>query len=94
MVQRIKDFVLGSVLVLALFIIPSGIGGNIETHYKLNAVVTEINNDIVTVEDKNGNEWEFIGTDFEIGQNVKMTMFNHYTDNTIEDDEIIKVKVV
>lgn len=94
MVQKVKDFILGMVIFFGLFVLPSGIVGNIETHYTLNGVVTEIKNDIVTIEDKNGNEWEFESSDFTIGQNVKMTMFNGCTDNTNRDDEIVKIKPI
>lgn len=91
--RKIINCVLGCV-VLAVLIILSGVVGHIETHYTREGVVTEVNNNIVTVCDAQGNEWEFMGEGYSQGQEVCLTMYNANTDSNIYDDEVVKVRVL
>lgn len=62
--------------------------------YPLSTVVVELNeeNDIVTVEDFNGNLWEFEGVeDWEVGDICAMIMRDNAT-KIIFDDEIISTR--
>ena len=62
--------------------------------YPLSTVVTEINikDDSVTVEDPNGNLWDFYGIeDWEVGDGCSLLMDNNGTEN-IEDDIIISTQ--
>lgn len=63
----------------------------IEGYYPLTTVVYDMDreNDIVTVEDANGNLWEFEGCeDWEIGDICSLLMFDNGT-VSIYDDKII-----
>lgn len=66
----------------------------VENLYPLSTVVTGINieDDSVTVEDSNGNLWDFYGTeDWEVGDGCSLLMDSNGTDN-IEDDIIISTQ--
>lgn len=45
------------------------------------------------VEDKQGNIWVFEGSDYELGDELILTMYTNHTDENIYDDEIINVKI-
>lgn len=60
--------------------------------YPLSTVVTEINNDIVTVEDSNGNLWSFNGAeDWEINDSCALIMDDNNTKD-IRDDVIVSTR--
>lgn len=89
---------LGLILFCIAFIFALGFVGSMdyadETHYALSTTVVEVDhfNDIVTVEDFNGNIWEFEGVeDWEVGDIASCLMDSKGTE-TIFDDEIVKVK--
>lgn len=76
-------------LVLLLLILTSPV-----RFYALTTQVVEIDRDagIVTVEDANGNLWEFEGVeDWEVGDCASMIMSDNGTD-TIFDDEILDIR--
>lgn len=77
-------------LVITAFLIV----GHIETHYSMIATVTYINNnDYVTVVDSKGDTWAFYGTDFSIGDKVKLKMFTNCTDSIYDDEVVGAVKM-
>lgn len=60
--------------------------------YPLTTTVTEVNNDIVTVEDSNGNLWSFNGAeDWEINDSCALIMNDNNTKD-IRDDVIISTR--
>lgn len=65
-----------------------------EHHYNKVAKVKDVDDVVVTIEDTNGYEWEFIGVGFKQGMIVKARMFTNYTDNIIGDDVIESVNAV
>lgn len=65
-----------------------------ENHYEKVAKVKDVDDVVVTIEDTNGYEWEFIGVGFEQGMIVKARMFTNYTDNIIGDDVVENVNAV
>ena len=83
----------GAVVVIFLLFAPAMIGGTIETHYKQSGIVTSVNEDRIVIMDNRGELWTFV-TDkkFSICDEVQILMFNNYTDNTIYDDVVVKVK--
>ena len=93
MKEKIEDTVIG-ILLIGVFIFIMGVAGYIETHYTREATVIKINEDEIVVEDSIHHHWVFYGKDYKIGDKIKMTMFNNYTDSNIYDDKIIKVKKV
>ena len=48
-----------------------------ENHYDKVAKVKSVDNGVVTIEDTNGFEWEYIGTGFKQGMVVKARMFTN-----------------
>lgn len=85
--------------VITLISLMLSANGNIyfstDTLYPHTAVVSSIDceSDIVTVEDFNGNLWEFIGVeDWNCGDICSMIMDTKGTDDDITDDEIVSVK--
>ena len=86
------------IMMMAIF----SIGGNTKAETKINpdnvyakvAIVTEIDrkNDLVTVRDGVGYEWQFYGVeDWMIGDYASMVMYDNKT-KSIFDDSIIDVK--
>ena len=99
MKDRIGAMVCTLILVIGLALIiwytsPMSDNTNKANAYALTAQVIEIDyaNDIVTVEDFNGNTWQFSGTeDWELLDCVSLVMNDHGTD-TIVDDIIVDIK--
>ena len=56
-----------------------------------NCKVIEVSGEVITVEDRGGNIWEFYGEGYCVGDRVNLKM---YTNCTAEftDDEVISVK--
>lgn len=83
------------VLVAGLFTVAFAICGNVESKYKIEAEITDLQGYTYTAVDVAGYEWKFEDdTLFPVGTKVKLKMFNHCTDNSRADDEIVKVKPV
>lgn len=93
-VSEIKKLIFGFFATIMLLIVIPLTMGSIETTYTREGKIVEVHNTIVIIEDTTGNEWEYEAADFSIGDNVKMKMFNNYTDNTILDDVITSVKII
>ena len=67
--------------------------GNIDSHYKIEAEITELNGYTYTAVDIAGYEWKFSDdTLYPVGTKVKLKMHNNCTHNSRVDDEIVKVK--
>ena len=73
----------------------------VETHYtRKDCVVVEIEQRLVTVVDKAGNEWCYYmdSEDYTdvpcVGTVVDLLMYTAHTDGYIYDDEILEVRVV
>ncbi len=78
-------------MIVLVIITVLGVLGYYEHHYTRECVVVSVDQEIVTAEDKQGNLWDFIGTDYQENERVTLTMFDNYT-GTMYDDEIVKVK--
>ena len=78
------------IMVLTVIVI-IGLMGTIETTYARNAVVVNVDNLVVTAEDKQGNLWVFVADDYSINDDVTLIMNDNHT-TKITDDKIIKVK--
>ena len=81
-----QGFIILAVMIIILFGVMY-----IESHYTKEAIVTNIEQDTVTVQDTEGNEWQFIASEYELGQNLTLVMFTNNTDSRA-DDIIQKVK--
>ena len=78
---------------LIAFVIMFVFASWIDTHYtRKDCVVVGYVEDVVTVEDSCGYEWQYIGEGYEIGDVVDLVMYTNHTDNYIYDDEIVEVK--
>lgn len=67
----------------------------VNNYYGMTAIVTNISRplDCVTIEDCNGNLWQFDGVeDYEIGDICSCVMSNNNTEDTIIDDTIVSVQ--
>ena len=66
----------------------------VEVHYtRHDCTVVSYVEDVVVVEDKTGNEWEFIAEGLEIGDKVDLKMHTNFTDDYIYDDIVEGCKV-
>lgn len=79
------------VSVIAVIVILAGVG-YVNTHYtRPNCRVMEVSGEVITVEDKGGNIWEFYGEGYRVGDRVNLKMYTNCTAD-FTDDEIISVK--
>ena len=95
MTKRAKETIMGLVA-LTIVIIMFGIVGHVETHYtRKDCKVVETSGKAVYVADNTGNEWCYVADEEvpKVGTKVDLKMFTAYTDNTIDDDEIVNVIV-
>lgn len=89
--MRVNKEMLMGLLVGVIFTFGLGVCSIIDTQYKKDAVVVCTRANTVVVQDEHGNEWGFIGTEYEVGKKVTLVMDNNHTSN-IRDDRIVKVK--
>lgn len=81
------------VVMLVVFVVMFVFASWIDTHYtRHDCEVIGYVEDVVTVEDSCGYQWQFIGEGYEVGDTVSLKMYTNHTDNYIYDDEIIEVK--
>lgn len=83
---------LGLAVGVTIFIAVLALLGVVESRYTREAVVIEIKEDRVVIEDTCGYVWSFIGTGYQEGEEVTLVMDNNLTISDIRDDKIIKVK--
>lgn len=62
-------------------------------HYTTEAIVTSINNNLITVCDTSNNVWSFYGKGYSKGNVVRMTMDTNNT-REMKDDKIINAKII
>lgn len=56
-----------------------------------NCKVIEVSGEVITVEDRGGNIWEFYGEGYCVGDKVNLKMYTNCTEE-IADDKIVSVK--
>ena len=79
------------VVIVLVVIALIGIAITIENRYTRDVVVTEVQDQEVTVTDVSGNEFSFYGTDYTVDQEIVVVMTTNNTDS-ITDDKIIDVR--
>lgn len=79
------------ILIVITVIIIIDLFGMIENTYTRDVVVTEVQDQEVTVTDVSGNEFSFYGTDYTVDQEITVVMTTNNTDS-ITDDKIIDVR--
>lgn len=94
MFKELMQIIIEGITIITIMIAPAGIAGTIETQYSQVGMVIEENHHILTIEDSCGECWEYKSEDFHLNDKVKITFWNHATDNTRKDDEIIRLKKV
>ena len=93
MTKRAKEVIMGLVA-LTIIVVAFGIVGHVETHYtRKDCKVVETSGKAVYVVDNTGNEWCYVADEEvpKVGTKVDLKMFTAYTDNKINDDEIVEV---
>ena len=92
----LKMFLVTVAMFLIVMVGPAIIG-HIETHYtREDCVVVNIVDDEVIVKDKGDRLWSFYITEdseLEVNDIIDVKMFTNYTDNNIDDDEIVDIKI-
>lgn len=90
--ELIKNILSEFALILTLLLLFT-IAGYGDSHYIMKGTVvsTSFNGDIC-IEDTAGNLWDMANKGYCRGDRVFMMFFTDYTDNTREDDEIVKIK--
>lgn len=65
----------------------------IDTHYTREAIVTNVEQSLVTATDDDDNVWQFKATNIHKGQHIKMIMDNNHTIIN-DDDKVVNVKIL
>ena len=78
-------------LITILIFVGIAIGQTLEVHYNRDVVVTNIQDQEVTIVDIQGHRWIFYGEDYTVGQRLTVTMYTNHTE-VIDDDMIVEVK--
>lgn len=81
------------IMILIISFVLIGCSMNYYTRY--DCVVYSIEDNIITVEDNNGQLWSFIAEDnhnYKQFDKVSLKMHNNHTEDNIEDDIIMEVK--
>lgn len=79
-----------TVVMFALFILCACFVGNIETRYTRKGIVTNVCNNVVTIEDEFGEVWLIEDDTYNVNDKVTMRINTNHT-NEIHDDFIEKV---
>ena len=91
------EMFLGTIAIFLIVIVGPTIIGYIETHYtREDCVVVNIVDDEVIVKDKGDRLWSFYITEdseLEVNDIIDVKMFTNYTDDNIDDDEIVDIKI-
>lgn len=90
MSKKTQENLMG-LFVAVVFVLILTICSIIETQYTREATVVGYRTDAVVVQDKQGNEWSFIGTGYDLGEKLVLVMDNNHT-MQVEDDRIIRIK--
>lgn len=90
--KKIKIVLL--IIMLVILYIYAVKDANIHNSYEIDAVVVANYNHWVMVKDINGNLWEFDGYGYNIGNKVKLSMYNNCSPNYIDDDIIENVTIL
>ena len=80
-----------TILLIIILLTMVGISNTVEAHYTRDVVVTDVDCIEVIVEDEQGHLWSFVGSDYTVGQQLTVVMYDNHTDS-ITDDEIVRVK--
>ena len=91
-IHRFIDDVKMIMIIFVVFFLVPGFVGAVETHYTMESTVIETTANEIVVEDKTGNVWSFEGDVYQVGEEVRVVFFTNYTDNTRNDDIIVRVK--
>jgi hypothetical protein len=83
--------IITTILIIIILLTMLGISNTVEAHYNREVVVTDVDCIEVTVEDEQGHLWSFFGSDYRVGQQLTVVMYDNHTDS-ITDDEIVRVK--
>ena len=85
-----KKALIAVVITMATMLIltTTGVIKQTQRQYEAEAVVIKVEDNIITVIDTTGNEREFYGEGFEIGDRITITL-QDYNTRTPTDDEII-----
>ena len=74
-----------------LLFVGVALGQTFEAHYNREVIVTNAQDQEITVVDVQGHSWVFYGEDYAVGQRLTVTMYTNHTE-VIDDDMIIEVK--
>lgn len=95
MTKKNNLFILKWIATLILVIFFIRYVDNADTTVVRKGVVEKVENEIIEIVDNSGNVWEWKQEEkenFTKNQKVKLIMNNNHTEDTIEDDIIIKIK--
>ena len=79
---------------LILFVLVLILCNYIETTDIKKATVTKVENEIVTLIDEDGEEWQVAFDNFLVGDNVEITINNNHSDKDFSDDKITKINKI
>ena len=79
------------IIIVLTIITVFGLIGMMESTYTRDVIVTDVDCIEVTVEDRQGHRWSFLGDEYKVGQEITVVMNDNHT-SRITDDKIVDVK--
>ena len=80
------------IIIITCFIVCLTLCSHIGTTYTRSATVIDVIEDLIVAKDSTGNIWKFKGTNFIIGDQIKLIMDNQLTDENVKDDIVKDAK--
>lgn len=81
------------IAIITVFATLLAMAGFVECHYTQDATITALEEDgEVVFVDARGEEWNFFGEGYEVGQEVRVTFYTNHTDRYIYDDVVYIVR--
>jgi hypothetical protein len=69
-------------------------GNNVTSYYSVEGAVSAIEEDKIIITDTTGETWEFYGKGYQVDDEIKIKFCTNGTDETREDDKVIKVEKI
>ena len=80
-----------TIAMLLMFVVLTILVLDKNNYYTADAKITEVHGENITLMDTTGMLWDFTGSDFIVGDKVKVKFFLNRTEDLREDDEVVEV---
>jgi hypothetical protein len=90
-IKAVFSIILIAIILFGPWAIAGAIAGYIECHYTVKTTIVAIEDNVYTVEAKNGHQFQFTVEDYQVGDEVKLYMKEDHN-RPYEEDTLEKVR--